>query len=77
MDDKDRLSQAKGAEDALRPGGQRVREGESGETANETDAAGTIDHPIQPGPTQPGETMEQAQLRGGPVDISPARLPRD
>ena len=76
MDDKDRLDEAKGAEDALRPtlpGGEPVREGESGEAAGEADAAGTVDRPIQPGATQPGETMEQAQLRGGPVDITPER----
>ncbi|NKE44803.1 hypothetical protein HB662_08440 [Roseomonas frigidaquae] len=79
MDDKDRLDEAKGAEDALRPtlpGGERVREGESGEDAGENDAAGTVDNPIQPGATQPGETMEQAQLRGGPIDVSPARPKR-
>lgn len=82
MDDKDRMGEAKGAEDALRPGltgGERVREGETGaETtagteAQDTDAAGTVADPIHPGEAQPGETMEQAQLRGGPVDISPAR----
>jgi hypothetical protein len=74
MDDKDRAGEAKGSEDALRPtlpGGERVREGETGDRPE--DAAGTIDTPIQPGETQPGETMEQAQLRGGPVDVSPAR----
>lgn len=83
MDDKDRVGEAKGSEDALRPtlpGGEPVREGETGagspEGASGTrpeDAAGTVDKPIQPGETQPGEIMEQAQLRGGPVDISPAR----
>jgi hypothetical protein len=74
MDDKDRAGEASGAEDALRPtlpGGERVREGESGSEPEA--AAGTIDHPIQPGEVQPGETMEQAQLRGGPVDIAPER----
>lgn len=83
MDDKDRLGEAKGAEDALRPtlpGGERVREGETGDLAGEDSddgpAAGTIDAPIQPGETQPGEMMEQAQLRGGPIDITPERLKR-
>jgi hypothetical protein len=74
MDDKDRQGEAKGSEDALRPtlpGGERAREGESGDTAEP--ASGTIDRPIQPGEVQPGETMEQAQLRGGPVDIAPER----
>ncbi|MBU8543352.1 MULTISPECIES: hypothetical protein [Roseomonadaceae] len=83
MDDKDRIGEAKGAEDALRPtlpGGERVREGESGDAPDAvTDvlderAAGQIDDPIQPGETQPGERIEQAQLRGGPVDIAPERL---
>ena len=87
MDDKDRIGEAKGAEDALRPtlpGGERVREGETGDTAagdtedstGDGPAAGTIDAPIQPGETQPGEMMEQAQLRGGPIDITPERLKR-
>ena len=85
MDDKDRIGEAKGAEDALRPtlpGGERVREGETGDAAGsgpaagDGPAAGTIDAPIQPGETQPGEMMEQAQLRGGPVDIAPERLKR-
>lgn len=90
MDDKDRMGEAKGAEDALRPrlpGGERVREGESGDAPDAVTpdavtgeprerAAGTIDDPIQPGETQPGEAMEQAQLRGGPVDIAPERLRR-
>ncbi|WP_439596693.1 hypothetical protein [Falsiroseomonas sp.] len=79
MDDKDRLDEARGSEDALRPtlpGGERVREGESGEEAGENDAAGTVSNPIRPGATQPGEAMEQAQLRGGPVDIAPERLRR-
>jgi hypothetical protein len=85
MDDKDRIGEAKGAEDALRPtlpGGERVREGESGDApdavTDEVDdrAAGQIDDPIQPGETQPGERIEQAQLRGGPVDIAPERRRR-
>ncbi|MGK7867106.1 hypothetical protein [Falsiroseomonas sp. E2-1-a20] len=74
MDDKDRAGEARGAEDALRPtlpGGERAREGESGSEPEQ--ASGTIDRPIQPGEVQPGETMEQAQLRGGPVDIAPER----
>jgi hypothetical protein len=82
MDDKDRIDEAKGAEDALRPtlpGGERVREGETGDMAGDGEdgpAAGTIDAPIHPGETQPGEMMEQAQLRGGPIDITPERLKR-
>ncbi|WP_203072365.1 hypothetical protein [Falsiroseomonas ponticola] len=90
MDDKDRIDEMRGSEDALRPtlpGGERVRPGESGEMADSagdnTDegtgdprAAGHVDDPIHPGETQPGEMMEQAQLRGGPVDIAPDRIRR-
>jgi hypothetical protein len=86
MDDKDRIGEARGAEDALRPtlpGGERVREGETGDQATgdqatgdqagDGPAAGRIDAPIHPGETQPGEMMEQAQQRGGPIDITPDR----
>ncbi|MBU8537050.1 hypothetical protein [Falsiroseomonas tokyonensis] len=85
MDDKDRLDEARGSEDALRPtlpGGERVREGESGDAPDAIDdgederAAGTVEDPIHPGEAQPGEAVEQAQLRGGPVDIAPERLHR-
>ena len=82
MDDKDRIGEARGSEDALRPtlpGGEPVRPGETGDTAaDRTDerAAGTVANPIAPGETQPGEMMEQAQRRGGPVDVSPDRPKR-
>lgn len=82
MDDKDRIGEARGSEDALRPtlpGGERVRPGESGEDADEAGdnrASGQIDDPIHPGEAQPGDMVEQAQLRGGPVDISPDRIRR-
>jgi hypothetical protein len=78
MDDKDRIGEARGSEDALRPtlpGGEPVRPGETGDAADDR-AAGTVADPIAPGETQPGEMMEQAQLRGGPVDISPDRPKR-
>lgn len=84
MDDKDRIGEARGSEDALRPtlpGGERVRPGETGDDgtddAMDDRAAGTVEDPVAPGETQPGEMMEQAQLRGGPVDVSPDRPKRD
>lgn len=79
MDDKDRNDEARGSEDALRPtlpGGERVRPGETGDDADDNRAAGQVDDPIHPGETQPEEMMEQAQLRGGPVDVSPDRVRR-
>ena len=39
-------------------------------------AAGTIDRPVPPGETQPGEAVEVAQNLGGPIDVFPARGPR-
>jgi len=79
MDDKDRIDEARGSEDALRPslpGGEPVRPGETGDTTEDDRAAGTVEDPIATGETQPGEMMEQAQLRGGPVDVSPDRPKR-
>jgi hypothetical protein len=75
MDDKDRIGEARGAEDALRPerpGGERKTTGETDPRLDDR-AAGQVEDPIHPGEPQAGDRNEQAALRGGPVDVTPDR----
>ncbi|RAI60147.1 hypothetical protein [Roseicella frigidaeris] len=58
-----------------KPGGDPASQDKAAARPEEADgpAAGTIDSPIAPGETQPGDLDEQAANLGGPIDISPAR----
>jgi hypothetical protein len=55
------------------PATRRQAEGRKGSERGEDPAAGTPEHPVAAGETQAGNLNEQAQIRGGPVDVAPLR----
>ncbi len=76
MDDKDRLGEARGTEDALRPnrpGGERKT---GGEIDQRPDPANAIPATEGEGDYQAGDLSEQSARRSGPVDIGRDRPKR-
>lgn len=51
----------------------REAEGRKGRERGEDPAAGTAEHPVAAGEAQAGDLAEQAQTRGGPVDVGMIR----